>query len=341
VPESISSWVAAWRGTDEIGPLQVFQLLPIYEPLIVLAGLGGVVVAMRRGGVIAVLLAVWSIGALLVTLMQPGRQAVDLAVALAPLALLGGLAIQRLIDAASYRGVWMAEGAIWLITGPLAGYLVIILSGYAIGRNVVGNAQLAGQSLNPLLSFVVLAAILSLIIAGVFSLAIGFAATLRASALSLLAVLIFVSFGNMWSVTQLRVGDPRELMWGPVTTTNDVHALIEGAEAASIRTTGQIHQASVWLSLPQRDPVIEWYLRKFANVTTTGSADAPAAIAITPLGTEPPVKPGEYLGAKFVTRKAWSPATLTGDTLLRWLLYREADQVLPVQTLILWVRPIQ
>ena len=84
-----------------------------------------------------------------------------------------------------------------------------------------------------------------------------------------------------------------------------------------------------------------WYLRGFQNAqfTTTPSADAP--IVITPLGIEPPAEPGAYLGAKFVTRSTWAPVALDDAALLRWWVYRQAGDPTPVQTLVVWVKPVQ
>lgn len=341
VPEVLSAWLAAWSATDTIGPLQLFQVLLVYEPLIVWAGLAGLIVSIRRMTSTTIVLGVWGIGALLIALGQPGRQVTDLTVALLPLALLAGLATQRLIDALIERGARGLEGAIWLVAAPLVGYLTVTLSGYATGHNIIGNAQIMGQTLSPLASFAVLLTILTLIVGGVFSLAMGVGPVLRAGAATLLAVFALIALGNAWSVTQLRPGDPRELQWGPVATTTDVRPMVEAIEAASWRTTGNPNVATVTVSLPQFDPVIAWYLRGFKNARFSADAGLDTPIMVTPLGDQPPTSMGGYLGAKFVTRATWSPATLDDTALLRWWVYRQAGDPTPLQTLVVWVKPIQ
>ena len=341
VPEVLSAWLAAWSATDTIGPLQLFQVLLVYEPLIVWAGLAGLIVSIRRMTSTTVVLGVWSIGALLIALGQPGRQVVDLTPALLPLALLAGLAAQRLIEALTERGAWGLEGAIWLIAAPLVGYLAVTLSGYATGHNIIGSAQIMGQTLSPLASFAVLLTILTLIVGGVFSLAMGAGPVLRAGAATLLAVFALVALGNAWSVTQLRPADPRELQWGPVATTGDVRPMVEAIEAASWRATGNPNVAAVTVSLPQFDPVIAWYLRGFKNVRFSADSGLNTPIMVTLLGDQPPTSTGGYLGAKFVTRATWSPATLDDTALLRWWVYRQAGDPTPLQTLVVWVKPLQ
>lgn len=341
IPEVVSAWLAAWRAIDTIGPLQIFQVLLVYEPLIVWAGLAGLIVAVRRMTITTVVLGVWSIGALLLALGQPGRQIVDLTLALVPLALLAGLAVQHLIDALIDRGNWGFEGAVWLIAAPLIGYLFVTLGGYATGHNVIGNAQVLGQTLSPLASFVVLMTILALIVGGVFALAMGLGAVLRAGATAALVVFALVSIGNVWSVTQLRPSDPRELHWGPIATAPDVRPMIQAIEAASWRATGNAEVAPVTVSLPQTEPVIAWYLRGFKNVQFASTSEANTPVVVTALGETPQTATGGYVGAKFVTRTVWSPSTLDNVALLRWWVYRQAGEPLAAQTLVVWVKPLQ
>ncbi|MBI5564810.1 MAG: glycosyltransferase family 39 protein [Chloroflexi bacterium] len=341
IPEIVSAWLAAWRAIDTIGPLQLFQVLLVYEPLSVWVGLAGLIVVFRRMTATAAVLGVWSIGALLIALGQPGRQVVDLTLMLAPLALLAGLAVQRLIDALIDRGAWGFEGAVWLVATPLIGYLFVTLSGYATGNNVIGHAQVLGQTLPPLASFAVLLAILTLIVGGVFALAMGLGAVVRAGATAVIVVFALISIGNVWSVTQLRPGDPRELHWGPVATAPDVRPMIEAIEAASWRATGNAEVAPVTVSLPQFEPVTAWYLRGFKNARFAAASNVNTPIVVTPLGEEPQTSTGGYLGAKFATRAMWSPATLDDAALLRWWVYRQAGDPIATQTLVVWVKPIQ
>jgi hypothetical protein len=146
---------------------------------------------------------------------------------------------------------------------------------------------------------------------------------------------------NAWSATQLHASDPRELLWNPMAATTEVRAVVQAVEAASVRTTGNLHQAAVTIALSPADPVLAWYLRDFKDVRWTVTPEAQTPIVITPLGTAPPAEQGSYVGAKFVTRVMWSSAQLTDNTLLRWWLYREADEPIPLQTVVVWARPEQ
>ena len=70
--------------------VQLVQILLTYDLLILCFGIAGLIFALRRTTGVSVLLSVWAIGALLIVLLQPGRQVLDLALVLTPLALLGG-----------------------------------------------------------------------------------------------------------------------------------------------------------------------------------------------------------------------------------------------------------
>jgi hypothetical protein len=48
VPEILSAWAGAWSGPDSITALWLFQVLIVYEPLILLFGLASLIVALRR-----------------------------------------------------------------------------------------------------------------------------------------------------------------------------------------------------------------------------------------------------------------------------------------------------
>lgn len=337
VPESLTAWLAAWSGFDTVGALQLVQTLALYEPLILLAGGAGLVVAWRRPAAVTRLLSGWAVGALLIVLLQPGRQVFDLALALTPLAMLGGLAVQALAEALAARGRWPLEGTLWLIMAPLIGYLLVTISSYAAGRGPA-SAQVLGQPLSPAASFLMLAVLLVLIVGAVFTLAIGFGPVWRAGAVALLVTLAAAGVGNTWSATQLRAGDPRELMWQPAATSPDVHALVQAAEAASLRATGQRARATINVVGAQIDPVLAWYLREFDRRRFLPADDGTADIVITPEGVQP-VGPTAYIGALFVRQATWSFTGLSEADALRWWLYREAGEPPATERVIVWVKP--
>ncbi|HEY4721352.1 MAG TPA: hypothetical protein VII92_05870, partial [Anaerolineae bacterium] len=290
-----------------------------------------VMVILRTDGT-SILLAVWGLGAMLILLLQPGRQPIDLVLVLTPLALLAGMLVERLVEALQRHGAWALEGTLWLVAVPLIGYLVLQASIAAV-RPSAGEG-----SISPLLSFFLTAGLLSLIIGGIFVLAIGIGAVLRAASAALLIVLALVSLGNAWNATQVRAGDPHELLWGSDVTTRDVRDLLVGLEAASNRFTGNRDTLALSVELPQTDLVLQWYLRDFKRTQYAADPTAQPQAIITPLGVTPNAQPGEYVGAPFIIRSTWNAGALSDAALVRWWFYREADPPVPTETVVLWVK---
>ncbi|HTP07474.1 MAG TPA: glycosyltransferase family 39 protein [Anaerolineae bacterium] len=338
VPESVSAWLGAWSAVDEIGALQLFQILIVYEPLIVLFGLAGLIMSLRRLTGLVMVLSVWTIGAFIIALLQPGRQVFDLALVLTPLALLGGLAIESLAHALEQHGAWKIEGLFWSVAAVVLGFAAINTAQTAISATT--SASFLGMPLGVATSVSLSLVLLAVVFGGVFMLVIGWRATLRAATMMLFVLLAVISFSSAWNLAQMHAGNPRELLWGPTTTTLDVRAMREAIEAASKRQSGILNQAQVAVTLPKDDPVVRWYLRDFKNAQYNAVVSDLAPIIVAPQGsTFPPFVTDSYQGKPFVTQTLWEPSQLTDKDMLRWWLYRESDVApLPAQSYVVWVK---
>jgi uncharacterized protein (TIGR03663 family) len=339
VPEALSAWLGAWSAVDAVGALRLFQILIVYEALIVFCGLAGLIVSLRRLTGLTMLLSVWAIGAFLIPLLQPGRQVFDLALILTPLALLGGLLIERVVRDLEQHGAWRMEGLFWLVAAVVAGFAAIN-TGQTAMSVVSTSSQFLGVPMSLATSLSIGLLLLALVICGVFVLIIGWRATLRAGLVTMFVLLAVISFSNAWRLTQVRPANPRELLWGPTTTSLDVRALREAIEAASKRRTGILDQAQAAVTLPQDDPVLRWYLRDFKQIKYNAVVSDLAPIIVAPQGsTFPPFVTEAYRGVPFNTQMSWEPSQLTDNDLLRWWLYRESDSgPLPAQTDVVWVK---
>jgi uncharacterized protein (TIGR03663 family) len=338
MPEVLTAWLGAWSALESIGALRLFQVLIVYEPLILFFGLAGLITALRRLTGLVTLLSVWTIGALIVPLLQPGRHVFDLALALAPLALLGGLVIERLARGLEQHGAWRAEGLFWIVAAVVLGFAAINASRTAMGA--VPTSPLLGVPMSLTASLSIGMLLIAFVVCGVFVIVIGWPATVRAGAIALFVVLSIISFSSAWSLTQVRPGNPRELVSEPAATTLDVHAMRAAIAAASQRRTGILDQVQVAVTLPQDDPVLRWYLRDFKKAHYNAAVSDLAPVIVAPLGsTFPPFVTDSYKGQQFVTRASWEPAQLSDNDFLRWWLYRESVAApLPAQTYVVWVK---
>ncbi len=338
-PEILSAWLKAWTGDDAIGGLRLFQVLIVYEPLILFFGLAGLLISLRRMTALTVLLSIWTIGSLIVAILQAGRQVLDLTLVLTPLALLGGIALELLGRDLEQHGAWRVEGWFWLVAAIILGFLAINTSRSAMGANSA-SGTLLGITLGQFTSIAVGAVLAATVIVGLFLILIGWQATLRAGAMTLFVMLAVVSFSSAWSVTQVRPNDPRELVWGPTATSLEVRALREELEAASKQRSGFINQAAVVVTLPQDNPILRWYLRDFAKAQYNAVVSDLAPILVAPAdSTFPPFVTDTYQGQRFKVQTQWEPSQLTNNDSLRWWLYRESDAApAPTQTYVVWVK---
>ena len=339
VPQLVSAWLAASRGTEQIGALRVFQIMAVYEPLIVVFGLIALLAALPRATGTSVLLGIWSLGALILTLLQPGRQPLDLLLVLTPLALLGGTIVQHVVDALRRYGRWSLEGTVWLMAAPLAAYLAVTAGGFASGRFPIGDGSILGLQISLVVYCLIVTAVICIIVGGVFWLAIGPGALLRAGATVLWVALALIAFGNAWDMTRMHVSDPRELLYGPIATAPDVRDLVAGLAAVSVRVAGQSDQIAVSIAMDQPDPILAWYLRGFKNAQFSTAPDVKAPAIIAPQGVIPPAEPGAYVGAPFTIQWTWDGTGLSDQDVMRWFIYRDADRPTAASSVVLWVEP--
>lgn len=338
-PEILSAWLAAWGASSSISALRLIQILLFYDPLILWFGLFGLIFALRRTSGLNVLLSVWAIGGLLIMLLQPGRQVLDLTLILPPLALLGGSLLERLITDLEQQGSWHVEGLIALVAALMIGFAAIRAGNTATGLVPPADSFL-GMRLSLSETYFIGVALVAFVCVAVFLVLFGWRATVRGGALVLFALLALISLSSAWRVTQLRPGDPRELVWGPAATSTDVSAMTEAIAAASKRNTGFLDQVPVAVTLPQDNPVVRWYLRNFKNVQYSAVIADLAPVVVAPLGSSfPPNMSDAYQGKQFVMQSQWDPAQLTENDLMRWWLYRETDlPPTPLQTMVVWLK---
>ncbi len=319
--------------------VQLIQILLAYDLLIVCFGVAGLIFGLRRTTGVSVLLSVWAIGAVLIILLQPGRQVLDLTLVLTPLALLGGRLMDRVGTELEQHGSWRAEGVFALVAAVLVGFTAIRAGNAAMGLAPATDSFL-GLRLSVSESFFIGVALVALVLVAVFVVLIGWRATVRAGALTLFALLAVLAWSSAWRVTQLRPGDPRELLWGPTATSMDVRAMTDAIAAASKRKTGFLDQVPVAVTLPQDNPVVRWYLRQFRNAQYNAVITDLASVVVAPLGSSfPPGVSESYQGKQFAVQAQWDTAQLTDNDFMRWWLYRESDlPPTPAQTMVVWLK---
>ncbi len=332
-----SAWVADFQSgvTAWYWP---FQLLAVYEPLVVVAGLGGLFFVLQREDPLRNVLTAWLVMAVLLAVLRAGHTSGDVLLVVMPLALLGGLALEMIAD--SLRGLRFSveEGALLFILFPAIAFLVLGLASYANNPNAVPAATVLNLGPMTQLIQVALGAMFIVMLVAFFAALSSLEVAVRGATLAILAVLALATWGAGWNAAQNHPGDPREIIAGPLTTSPAVRDLARDiAKLSADKTTDVTTLALVVQSPP--DGVLAWYLRDLRNKRFVSSVDASSApTALVTTGTEPPALAGSYAGERFALQREWRIEGKSPQDILKWLVFRQADLPTPTQQVVLWVR---
>lgn len=317
------AWLAGWWAGGGLPALRGLLALPVYEPLVLLAGLWALAALRRRLDPLDAWAAAWAVGALLAFVVYPARAAADLGWVVAAWAVPGSAALAALTEGLYRRrdaplvlagaGVLAAFGAFGLLQLMAASQAVDVANG------------LPGRTLNLLL------ALAALMMAGAVWLLFGLSWSWR-QALEALGVALFLgalvltlsAAGHLfWRPT---AAEGRELL-RPEGTPPPVLEARETLARVSEFTTGRADGLEVALA-PGAPPGLVWAVRDFGRggAVTQPGGRAPA-VALVPVEGEAPALSGQYLGQTLVVglQAAW-PGSLPPD-FLAWYFRREAPTV--------------
>lgn len=269
------AWLARFqRVTDPAAsPLAI---LVAYESFGLILGTAGLVWSVSRRSRFGVLLGMWAgFGTVLPTLMG-GRAVEDTLWAILPLALLGGLAIERLVRAVSGRASWLGEKVYVAALLALWCHCCLRLATYARSRQWQDLALALLGIVSPVLLgssallMTALARIGGLLDNVQFAeVRAGIRAELRAVAVTAAQLLVgvvvpLVILSTALGVAYYRVGNPRELLWHKPTA-DEVRYLVHTLRDLSWPSTGTPTKLPLTLEA-DADSVLAWYLRDFTHL---------------------------------------------------------------------------
>lgn len=342
----VGTWVQGLLprgGQPAIYPL---LLLLRYEALLLfLAAIEIVRWARTRGGLPWVgdlfvshtrFFAFWAGAALLLSLIG-GRDPGSLLLAIVPLSLLAGMAVEHVVDDIGQRLRW---SDVWLAAGVGLGigvFLYLQLAAYSHAA-AAATTSVAGVTLSIATTHVILTLVALLLLIALAVLAWLWRGPALAAAggwLALSIVLALFGLQGAWGANLGHAADPRELMILQ-TTDPEVRVLAEHLEALSLDRAGDRYTLPVTVD-PDLGPVVDWYLRRFRSAPESGepAAAMTTAAAVTLGGDNPPGE--EYSGRSYVLTSHWSPWGLWGQDLVRWLLYTKDSRPVVDREAVLWV----
>lgn len=339
-PSGLGAWAdypAAWAAhlTPVVnGQAWTYPLgaLLMYEPLLLLFGVIGAVDLFVRRDKAAI--TVWmAAGSLVAALLAGGRDAGDVSLVCAFLALPAGRAVGHLTHSWQEKARLTREGLFVLVILGIMVYVSFEAAFYA--RSLYVGLPQASQ----FLWFWLLAVLLVLILAGLSWVWFGVGVTWRVAGAVLLAVLLLGAFSETTGLNYRRANDPRELHI-LVASDEGTRDALEAMADLSYRKRGS--PTAIPLTVEAGlGPVWRWYLRDWEDVTfveeLTSGAATPLVLASE--AQRAPALGDQYIGQDFVTRTWWQPSLLVAEDRLSWWLYRKS-QAMPVsiEKAILWVK---
>lgn len=297
-----------------------------YEPGLLLFGLFAIVWAVWRGHPLGSLAVYWLLALLVLLLAQQGVMVNAGLVSVAAALLLGSFAGMIIGERVEPNG-WALSGGLLLVWSVI----FVNVSRYA------RVSMLQPENL-------------SYIWVAIFGLTLGLTAvyflitwepraTYQGLLLSLLAFLIFYSWGAAWRLGHLAANDPRET-WVTTGATDDLPLMIATLKDLSWQMARSERDLDVLSTV--NSPLLGWYLRDFRNLTLS-DALPPAttnSVVITPFTAEPALG-SDYIGTDFgLWRSGITPGFSQAPVIdtFRWWLFGHTNSQIQEERVIIWLR---
>jgi hypothetical protein len=333
----LGRWVRALRPEGgEYGGWEIGLRLVLSEPVLLVFGLAGVVMAFKRKDRFGIFASIFAGLALLVSLVGSGRHPSDLGLVVLALILLAGPVIARVLLSA-----WPCRREIdaWLLVSVST---MLLLSAALCLPGILNPGNTA--SWRQLYTAV---GIVTAVLAGLVWLVYGVWWNWRTVALAAPVVPLF--FGLAWGLGQVMAINYDRGAWRQPGVLHEAPApawgdLQQGVlDLASLHGTGKGEAAiDLVLSPLEReslDPALRWALRAYPNVRVIPSLSPAVAPVVVTLPGEQPRLSSRYSGTEIVVLQRWDPSALTDFySRVRWVLYREAKQPGEARSIVLWMR---
>jgi hypothetical protein len=322
----LADFLGAIRSGSSVPVGRMLFALAAYQPLAFLLGGAEIVRAWVKGDQRGQLLSLWCAAALLVVVINPGRQVVDLAWVLVPLYGLVGLLLYR-----SFR----TPGKL-----PVVSYLLSFFSLVMLSLSWLSFTGMIAQAANTravLLQAVIIAAALLMIGIVVFIAAAEWDWSTARNGL-LLGIgggLLLYTLSAGAGSAYLRMNDPREF-WVPGPGTEDLALLEKTLQEVSLSVTGR--RKSIEGTVYTEGDLLQWHFRDYPELSFFREyrEDLRPQVFMIDQRRVKQITTQAYLGQDFLvsTSPGWVGAL--PSPWRHWLAFREG--LLEEHRVVLWVR---
>ncbi len=310
----LAAWFSQFAGPSAgSGPATVSQVLLFYEPLILVMGLAGVVLALWQRDRFGIFLLVWFSTAWLIATVVSHKVPGTVMPVVLPLCMLAGLDIGRLVEG-------LVAHATLEVDGLLAG-LVIILAAYGL-LQVVNYAN-DPQSMYLVMGLIAFAFAGALTV--LFAFAWGAAGATRGLGLAAVVVLGVLAMHSSTWLNYRSQDAPQEWLL-PSAGSTDEQRLVNLMHSIAYQRERDPNTTAVTVEAGLM-PALGWYLRDFESVTAAQTVGVGGQVPLLLVGARPDkAAQSGYIGQRFRVGTNWTPAGLSGVDLLRWYFLRSAPQ---------------
>jgi hypothetical protein len=322
----LADFLGAFRSGSSVPAGRMLLALAAYQPLALLLGGAEIIRAWVKGDRRGQLLSLWSAAALLVVVMYPGRQVVDLAWVILPLYGLVGLLLVR-----SYR----TPGRL-----PVVSYLLGFFSLVMLSLSWLSFTGMVAQAANTR------AVLLQAVIIAAAMLMIGITAFIAAAEwdwptarngllLGIGSGLLLYTLSAGAGSAYLRMNDPREF-WVPGPGTEDLALLEETLQEVSLSVSGR--RKSIQGAVYTERDLLQWHFRDYPELSFFRNyrEDLRPQVMMIDQRRVKQITSQVYLGQDFLvsTSPGWLGAL--PSPWQHWLAFREG--LLEEHRVVLWVR---
>ena len=322
ISRSLTAWLTGWATPGPVRGLTLLLGLPIYDPLLLVFGIAGGVMALRARETWGRLAAAWFLGALVAALIYPSRQVSDLAWAVLPLAFLSARAIAALIEAVGRHGSWQGHGALTFVLLLLGGMGLMEVGAYASG---IGPGIRSGEP-NLSLALAALALFLGFVIIVLFGMGWSWPTAFEGAGLASLVMLLVLDVSAVWSLNLRLTAAGANELWRPQATPRSLSAVVETVERISQSRIGRTDSLPIQI-LTEPTPSLAWALRRFPEAPT-GEGEIAPEIVLAREGTDLSGLRADYVGQRVIIGEVWGWDGVLPPDPITWWSHHEGPAVL-------------
>ncbi len=318
--ESVGGWLSSWFIPGQLPGITSMLMIPIYEPLVLVFGIAGIVFAARSSDRLGQRAAVWFVAALAINLLYLARRPNDLVWVTLPLAFLAAQMLVILVTRLGNGTQWLGFFFLISLVVFLFTYNLMLLNVEVSGSRLGGLLRLIDPRFYPL---VVLGICILLTLIVVFY-ALGWDVktaidVVGASAAMFLALL---TVSSTWHLNFYEA-DAREL-WYPQSTTEGMPTLRSTIEIISALNTGREDALKLQLFKADSHAEVAWAMRDIARNSEEQGLPAAPELILAPEDANLPAYSGDYVGQSFRLSERWAWSGLLPPDFLKWWITREA-----------------